>query len=260
MTDLNLIEDQKLWEMDGVERGVRRYRKELQKSLEGGSEAETPPGERMMLHVMGDLVPAVERAQEMASESLNANGRPYAWALPISILSAEKWALIAARTALSFARSERPVTQVALAIANAAKNEVEFQNFKKAEADKAKRETEYVSLYERMSRKMKTFSPRTVRKWMKKCEAFEKAEWSKNEKVQVGSMLAHILVTDTEWFEHRIIATVSRGVVTTTASLVLTERASEFLNLAHAQSELTRPWMLPMLCQPNDWRSTHEAE
>lgn len=259
MTDLNLIEDQKLWEMDGVERGVRRYRKDLQKSLQSGAEAETPPGERMMLAIMKELVPAIEREQENGVAM--REGAPYAWALPLNSLSSEKWALIAARTALSFARSERPLTQVALGIANAGRNEVEFENFKKAEAAKAKRDDDYVSLFDRMSRKMKTFSPRTVRKWMKKCEAFEKAEWSKSEKLQVGSLLAHILVTDVGgWFEHRIISAVSRGVVTTTASLSLTPNALDFLNTQHAQSELTRPWMLPMICQPNDWRSTHEAE
>lgn len=261
-TLLSLREDQKLWEVEAVERGIRRYRNELNKALSIGDEAATPPGTKMMLAIIGHLTEAIERAQVEAETHTESRGVLPAWVLPIKCLSAEKWAYITARTVMSFGRTERPVLQVALAIAAAGKNEKEFENFKKAEDERAGREPGYVSLYDRMARKISTFSPRTVRKWMLKCQQFEKAEWSKQMRLITGSKLIDILVSDDGggWFEKSIDQRVVRGIVTTSYVVRPTKLTREYLDYHHAQSELTRPWMLPMLSPPNDWMLKQEGQ
>ncbi|PCJ57108.1 MAG: hypothetical protein COA65_09885 [Rhodospirillaceae bacterium] len=48
------------WEMEGVNRGVDRYRKAIATSNLG----DTDPGQKMLVEIMSYLVPSVEKAQD----------------------------------------------------------------------------------------------------------------------------------------------------------------------------------------------------
>lgn len=255
-TLLALREEQKLWEVEAVERGVRRYRSALNKTLAGGGEADTGPGQKMMVDIVKHLTPAIERAQEEGGASLTTGqpGAPLAWALPLSLLDAEKWAYITGRTILSSGRDGRPVASLARTIASVGRTEMEFEKLKEAEAKKAKSSEGYVSMVDRMARRMPTFSLRTVKRWMRKCDTYVKEGMTEQVAIQLGSKLVHLAISNGGgWFHHGVVASHDGGRYTTKSVVRLSPTALEYLNYHHAQSELTRPWLTPMLCPPNDW-------
>lgn len=260
---LRLVEDQQRYECEAVERGVRRYRDELRKSIAAGNEADTKPGTRMLLGVMTEIVPQIARFQDEAVEQVRTRqvtgSRATLWAVPILCLSAEKWGLIAARTALSFARQDRVGTQLALAIAGRAKEEREFEMFleaKRAEQKSKKKAGEQVSTFmNRMLAEASNMRPRQAKAFMRKARAVDKLEWSLEQRTHVGILLVETLVAGGGgWFEMTLVTQAKGGRITTERRIRLTQAAQDFFTYHHAQSELTRPWMLPMLCPPNDWR------
>jgi hypothetical protein len=74
-----LIEKQQRWEVEAVDRGVRRYREMLAKAVESDTEAELPPGQKMMLAIIKELTPAVREMQEQAAERWRNGERPFSW-------------------------------------------------------------------------------------------------------------------------------------------------------------------------------------
>jgi hypothetical protein len=179
--------------------------------------------------------------------------------MQIMSLDAEKIALITARTALSFSRQERLVPQLAVAVANRIREQRNFELWQDAEREKVKLAKEAgksaVNLVEVMKRSVKAVDARTVRKWIKKAEEFDKVEWSTEEKIHLGVLLVRLLAErGGGWFAIKNVNSHNKGRITTEQRLVLTDEAREFLAYHHAQSELTRPWLLPMLSPPNPWR------
>lgn len=258
---INAIEEQKAWEVEGVNRGVARYRKEVAKANQKGNEADLPPGERMMVELIGNMAPAInEKVQDALDRIVAGNGASrFPWLLPMLSLTGEQWAYITGRTALSFADRERSATHVALAIAGRGRDQVDLENWKDHEsslkAEAKGRGATHRSVYDEMIRRVKTISPRSARKWMKKCATFERSDWSLETRTHVGNLLLHVLVENGGgWFQFDLVYSTERGRFTSERRLKLTDIAREYLQYHHAQSELTRPWMLPMLCPPNDWR------
>jgi len=254
-----LIEDQQRWECEAVARGVRRYQDNLRKALSAGNEADTPPGMRMMMGVMTEMVPRVAQYQTDAVASMNTRGITRAWAVPVLALSAEKWSLIAARTALSFGRQDRPATQVALAIANRGQEERRFELFieaqRKEAAEKRKAGITQSTFMARMIREAGKMRPRQAQAMMRKAKSFDRLEWPLEQRVHIGMLLINALVEGGGgWFEISMYTRTKGGRIHTERRVALTQAASDYFVYHHAQGELTRPWMLPMLCPPNDWR------
>jgi hypothetical protein len=256
---IRLIEKQQRWEIESVDRGVRRYREMLAKATENDAEADLPPGQKMMVAIIKELVPAIRELQETAAERWRNGERPFSWGMQIMCLEAEKIAVIAARTALSFSRQERLVPQLAVAIANRIREQRNFELWQDVEREKVKKAkeagTSAVNLVDVMKRSVKAVDARTVRKWIKKAEDFDKVEWTTEEKIHLGVLIVRLLAErGGGWFEIRNVSSHNKGRITTEQRLVLSDAAREFIAYHHAQSELTRPWLLPMLCPPNPWR------
>src|SRR6202040_2658924 len=94
---LEAIERQRRWEMESVTRGITRYRE----AVEAASLADTDAGQRMLVDIMSNVVPAIEAAQEEALAGIaRLSGRWPEWWFPIMSLDAHKMAFIAARSAV----------------------------------------------------------------------------------------------------------------------------------------------------------------
>lgn len=256
---LKLIEDQQRYEALAVERGVERYRQHLRDAREQGTEADTPPGMRMMAAVMTELVPAVEAGQAEALEATTKAGEPRAWHFPLLSLSAEKWALITARTCLSAKLEHRLCSTMAFAIARRGRDEREFEMFldqqRQAIKDGRKEGKPVSTFMQTMIRRAEMLAPKQAKAFMKRAAAKDKLDWDKPQRAALGMYLIHLLVTNGGgWFEIQSVGSTMRGTYTTSNYVALTEATKLYLEYHHAQSELTRPWQLPMLCPPNPWR------
>lgn len=260
--DVRRIERQQRLELSAVDRGVARYRQALAEARKEKNEAETGPGNRLISDVLDTLVPAIREEQERTLQALTeskAGNEGYRLAsLAFLSLSPEKLALITARSAFTAKQDFRAATALALQIASRVKLEREWELWGENERVRAK-ETETVNLVELMKSRVKNVRARSVRAWMKWADAVDTLDWSLETKTKLGAHLLNLLVQHGNgWFEFAYVPHSGRGRDFTTKRVVrLTENGRKFLDDAHAQSELTRPWLMPMVAPPKEWK--HEA-
>jgi hypothetical protein len=258
------VEAQQRWETEGVERGIMRYRRTLADAIKQGNEADLQPGQKMMHEIMRNLVPAILASRVEEKAKLQGRGNPSLSRLPLFCLDEHKIALITARCALASARAGRHATSLALLIAQQVRDERNFEIWRSSEAEKAKAEKQRgvpkpIDMYKVMVSRVKEVDARSARAWMKRAQKmardFDKLEWSKEDRVHFGMHMIKLLVEHGGgWFETTLYWVHGKGGPATERHVVLSENAKEYLNLHHAQCELTRPWLLPMICPPNDWR------
>jgi hypothetical protein len=259
MTEAEIIrrrERQLRYELDGVERGIRRYREEALKS----DGMNTPPALDLLRTVLDGLIPAVREAQQEALEGLTnrksvggGGGRNVIWWYPILCLDAEKIAFIVAHTVMSRPRAGKDrntLAQVAKATAERVRQEREFMLWKQAQNEGAGP----VNMAKLMLSSVKKVDPRTARKWMKRGDAFDKVEWTIEEKMRLGVKLVHLLVEHGGGVCTVVLRKIAGGRFKTEHLVELTPLARDFLEKRAGVEELNRPWLLPMLCPPNPWR------
>lgn len=246
------IEAQQRWEIEGVERGVERYRRAV---LEADL-PDTTPGQKLLMTVLRDLISAISAVQTEAHNALRdkKQGRCAPWWIPMLSLDDDKMAVITARTALSIeATSKRTVTAVALAISNHVLLERQFEMWK--DEQRVVEQGGKPNIYKIMQRRVKVFDDRVVRKLLKAEPLGEPLAWTKDVRVQFGRKLIELLVKHGGGFFEAVLVAQTRRVRTTEYVLKLTDKAKEFIAQGHSASELTRPWLLPMICPPAEWRT-----
>jgi hypothetical protein len=263
MTEEELIrrrERQLRYELDGVERGIRRYREFAQQS----DGVDTPPAISLLRTVLDGLIPAVVSAQKEALFGLTVSKRGggatrAVWWYPILCLDAEKIAFIVARTAMSRPRvgmDRNTLTQIARATAERIRQERNFMLWKQAQNEGEGP----VNIAKLMLSSVKKVDPRTAVKWMKKGEEFDKVEWEIEEKVHLGTKLVHLLVEHGGGAFEVVEVPASDGRYRTEHRVQLTPLARQWLAHQESAEELNRPWLLPMLCPPNPWRPVLRPE
>lgn len=260
---LRQIEKQQRWELESVERGINRYR-----ALVADADlADTTPGMQLMGTILNGLIPAIREAQEEAVASITTSraGRRQPWAGPILMLEAEKLAVITARSAMSTEQRTRPsATSLANRIGTEIKQQIEFDRWKAAQnaaAEAARKAGEpWLNHYRLMLSRSKTIDSRAARRWMQKGEAYEKEDWSTATKLHIGGKLLTLLVEHGGGaFEFEMVASTRGRTRSTECQVHLTDLAKQFVASRHAESELTRPWLLPMKCPPKEWKETANA-
>lgn len=262
---LAVIERQRRWEMESVNRGIERYR---EAQAEIASAADTEPGKRMLVDILSGLIPAIEAAQEEALQAITRleRGRWANWWLPILSLDAPKLAFITAQSAINAdVRLNGKATAVAIGIANGVKLQREFELWKENEYAKERSRKEAasaglevpkaVNLYKLMISRVKAIDARTARKWMQKANDFDRIDWDTDTKVAFGSKLLALLVEHGGgYFEIAMIGSGMDRRRTTERRIKLTPIAEAYLSDINEQSELNRPWLLPMLAPPAPWK------
>jgi len=253
------IERQQKLELESVEKGVARYRRDLNKSRHSGTEADTKPGQKMMASVMSSLIPAISKRQEAAVNNYGgkAGSNLLPWHMPILCLRPEKIAYIAARTALSSIHTDRKAASLALGISYRIKEQRNLELWGEAElknVNRAPDDQKPINLYKLMQNRSKDQSPRAIRRWMKLAEDFDKMELTPSQSAHLGMRLLWLLCENGGgWFEMKNVRTTNRGGIQTHKQLFLTETAKEFINHHHSISEISRPWLLPMVAPPAPW-------
>lgn len=255
---LRMIEEQTRLELDSVERGAVRYRREVEKA----DLADTDPGIRMMDTILKGLIPAIQQAQVEALAYLEQPRRTPQWVYPILMLDAERLAVITARSVLTFQRKgevSRSVTNVAIMVAKRVKEQREFDLWKEAQAaaeKAAKAEGRpYVNVFKLMVQSVKKLDQRAVRKWIKKGEQFDREEWPTEIMVHFGWKLLDLLAQHGGGCFEIVLEPIKGKRGRKTERIVrLTPLALDYINKQHAANELTRPWLLPMVSPPKEWR------
>lgn len=121
---------------------------------------------------------------------------------------------------------------------------------KAAEAERKESGADYKhNLHKLMVKRNDRVDERVFAKWSKKAELYARGDWSQATRVRVGMSLLSLLVELDGWFE---VATVRDG-VKTKLMFQLTDVARGWIAQRHTQNEMSRPFLLPMLCEPLDY-------
>lgn len=253
------FERQVAWEREGVEEGKARYERAVAKSAPG----QTPAEMNLATTLMIPLVPAVKKAQAQALDCLKAGGEMARvfredWMIPILYLSPEKLAAITIKSALTeipgIQTLFKQMTTVAFSVANHVKQERDYELWREAQ-----NKSEGTNYYKLMISLVNVVDKRTVSKWMKKGETFDKVGMQPREKVILGSKLLSLMIDASPgYFEVKPVPITSGKKYRTYRCLLPGPAHSKFIKSANSRLEVARPWLLPMVHPPKDWSIVNE--
>ncbi|AMR79422.1 protein of unknown function [Cupriavidus taiwanensis] len=253
---------QREWEHFQVAKGIERYRRSLVRTKRDGSTVakgleETTPGHRIATELIGPMVAAVQEAQKGYAGALQD---PKLCKLPVemtvlSMLPAETIAACAVLTALAVG-NEASYTSVRVNCALRIRHELEYQEWRRAEAEKEAERKELgedgINMFKLMLHRNKgEVNKKVFDKWSKKAGTLIKLEWTHAQKIQVGAAVMDLLVGSNGWFQVWLKS--EGGSKHPKTMFGMTETALALTSALGAQCELQRPFMAPMICEPADY-------
>lgn len=248
------IEAQIRWEVEGVNRGVRRYREENAKLQIGA----TPPGKTAIREVLKGMVKAVEDAQNEVVLR-NKRGHVPPWSVPFLMLDADVLAFLTVNELLNARSRDRAgpsLTSVAMSIANACVKQIEFQTWLEREhaihKEARKRGAPRQSMIERLKREVPKIDAMWWGKWSRRVLKLERVKWSEGLRIAVGTKLIHLAVEHGRgWFE---VVRARRPQNREVFTVQLTDDAKGFLADLDERASVALPINLPMIIPPLSWR------
>lgn len=252
------IEAQTRWEHELVQRGIRRYRASLVDVKEDGrvesrSLKDLEPGQVIATDLIGPMIGRIREEQVRVIEGWEnpthrkvGDGEWVLLSLPAEVLASTT--VLHALSSLS-QRFQTKWTVLCLSLGNRVKDEYDYARWKQAEKQAAKDDPAHLNMAALMEARNKVVDGRVFRKWSKKAAKFSSSRWESSARIHAGSNLLTYLVESNRWFE----VVLEREGVQTTRYLAMTPEGQAFVSDRHAQNELLRPYLLPMICEPLDY-------
>lgn len=252
--DLVLIERQKLWEIDGVRRGVRRFRE----GLRDAGLMSTTAGLSAAQDIVRSMVPEIERMQKTPRPE---RGRDYQWLEIFQLLPADTLAVLTVNTIFAQGDKVRGYDkawgQLALAVASNTRLQVEYEQWEDAEAQRRKEarasKAPYADMRERLRRSTKNVDRKAWSRFKRRMLTLTTEPWSPRLRLIVGTALLTVAVEHGGgWFRAIRIAVPGSG-GKTELRLQLTEPAVAAFEDMLTRNELARPMRVPMIAPPRPW-------
>jgi hypothetical protein len=239
------IEEQKHWELDGVNRGVARVRAEI----DGQKVADSALGSALSQQLVPNLVAEIQSAQKNAElaliESSLSKGRVNPLLYMLLLLPAETLAVITVKRTLSAPPREFTFNQTittASDIDRTVRDQLDYEDWLHEDRQMVER---FFQNYELSPRNLKRLRDRVGRR--------RQERWDKHLGIQFGTLLLELMAkSKPEWF--RIEQARLRG-GRWEYQLVVTETARDALFKLSEQCELSQPAHLPTIIPPADWRA-----
>lgn len=261
------IEAQQRWEIQNIQAGIERYRR----LLEVAPFDTTIPGRKLITEVLGDpdqgfgAVWAIRKMQQDIAEKISSNtGRRTIEAeVVLLMMKPEVLAYVGLKCvlnsnylALRNSQSWVPLTQVEALIGDTIKAQMELEvwmeNQKKVSKAAGKKSLVQIT--------KENFPHLSRKKWAemrRRWYSVPQMTWTTRLKVELGAMLVKALVEDGGgWFAiEKMTGMVSKTHKGRSTILVLgiSEEAREYLSDLNNRLEVTRPYLLPMICPPRPW-------
>lgn len=267
---LPAIDRQKRWEVEGVNRAIRRFREiEADRSLE-----QRTAGRSALRDVAPRLVARIKSAQAEAMDGIaNAGrGRPVPWWWYVGLLPPDQLAVLTAVTALTGVgrvamtgdgkkatlgdgANGAPLLKLSLAVASAVKLQAEFGQWvdseRAKESDAKKKEQTYRNLHEALRRNAKKIDERAVKTWWRRIDKLRSEDWPKPDCIHLGTALLTWLVeAGGGWFEI-VLLPLAGG--KTQRVVRLTDLARRAMEDITNRAESAQAYTMPMLCPPIPW-------
>jgi len=251
-----------LWENQAIDEGVAKYNA----SKEGKTIEANTGGKNLLKQAIPQLILGIEEAWSEVKQSIYSptSGGKDNWIYMIGLVSAEQAAFITLNKALQACSSQdqgregvvRPLTKE---IGKQLRQQVKFENWKESEKiilkehnsicaeGETRRKSKAQHLIEQA--KGQITRPKLAR-WEKKFESYKNIEWGDDE-YNIGAKLLDILVTSCpEFFQYKTIKTRNKQ----ERKFIMTDEAWNTYVLSEETAELQRPFLLPTLIQPREWK------
>lgn len=250
------------WEHHLVDLGIRRYRASLVKEKEDGSLerkalVDTEPGLVIARDLIGPMMERIEAAQYEAIKRMEdpdyKKVTPLDWVL--ATLPADRLAACTVLRAMAYT-DDVHWTQASKSVARAVRDEYDFDRWKQAERAaekerKASGSTEYVpNMFKLMQQRNEKVDARVFKKWSTKAPLFTKTDWEDQAMQQIGTFLLAQMVECNGWYEVGMAYELGKK----KRMLRLTEAGRAFILDRNKQNEMARPYYLPMIHEPRDYR------
>lgn len=242
------IEAQKHWELDGVERGVRRVREEIDNQKVADSKLGSALAQRAVPRLIHELEAAQAEAEAGLAGMAGKRGRVTPWWYMMLMLPADKLAVITVKKVMSFNPREftfnPALTGLASEINNALKDQLDYEDWR-SESKESKADVDRYFEKHRLT-------PRNLKRLRERLDKKREERWDTSGGIQFGVVLLNRLCAAVpDWFS--IESARLRG-GRFEYQLVFSNAAREALFQMSEQCELSQPALMPMICPPADWR------
>ena len=247
------------WEVEGTRRAAERYR-EVAATADPST---LPSGRRLLREVVPLLTEAVKAAQAEAMDAIGAGpkaGRLSGWQWPMQLLAPEKLAVITLTNALRAEQQQggmtSDLTSLAVAIAGAIRDELEFERWMREQvsANKAAweaRDGDHRNVLGAFKARYPNVDRKVWARWRQRVKATRDTQWDKASAVQTGAKLVALLV---EVAPARFYSAMRRLVGgRTQLYLKIDEETLAMMNDIEERAAVRRPALMPMLCPPLPW-------
>ncbi len=259
-------------ELRAVSRGCDRYRADLAANRERDREYDGGPGRSFITRAMTRLIPGLRRlareARQRRQEALRTGNRRIDVDKYLEVCRPDHTAYITIRTVLTVSTATS-LTNMASRVASAVN--ADFRWAQAALLEKARLADGPTGPDDERGTKNRVFlarrrvinlSPRSVRKFLRELDDLETEDWAHADRVKLGLALIQALVDTCPDLFHIVEYQArhkARGLLTH-QSVQLTEAAADTLSRNHALRADQRPWLEPMLCEPDDWEFDPDVE
>jgi len=241
------------WEMEGVRRATERYR-EAALSTDPSS---LPSGQWLLRAIVPGLIEEITQLQAQAEAGLATAGRPSRWWWPIQLLPASHLAVMTVICGINAMRDPSggpsAVTMVSRAIADAARDQLEYQRWVSEQADANKiakaQGWEHVDVLARMRRQYPRMDRRIWKRWRIKVAALRE-QWDQPTQVEFGGALLVALCKAAP--DHFALA-LRRESGRDTSYLRVSPETTERMRDIETRAEVARPLLMPMIISPIPW-------
>lgn len=247
--DIKEIERQVRWEMAGVQRGADRVREQM----ENQTVADSDVGQKIMRRLAPPLVERIREAQKFANETLIGRGNHPPWCWFIVLVKAEELAVITLRAILGAKPRDftfnPPLTSVAMAIGADTQTQIEFESWRIDQKEKDPEDNEFLQY---LNYNRGVVDERSFNRFREKINLKREKKWERRHRLSFGVMLIECLIDAVPDFFS--VETVRIKAGKTEKQIIFSDEAKELIGDLTEQCELSRPMMLPMICQPAEWR------
>lgn len=246
---MDIYERQMKLEEESIGLGIARYKKELEKAVEGNREADLPPGLGLVHRMIDPMSTAMHLwiADVGGSRSV---GKMKSTVMYLSQFDPDMLAVVTAREVINGISMQRRLQKVAMNITAILSDELEYEEMR----------TEAPGLYKTILKQTKTSSSyrhkRTVMLLAKRRIGLPSASLSVQERLKIGLLLIEKLKETTGFFQ---ILNVRKSKTKTFKVMRAEPSVLHWLERAHDGCQVMNPVYLPMLVQPVDWTSPHSG-
>ena len=237
------------WEMEGVRRAEKRYRK----AAEATDAASLPSGQRMLREIVPPLIEAIREAQSEGLEKIG-NGRLCKWCWPIQLLEPDRLAVITVVNALRAVTGPNTETTrlpgVGMALADSIRDEIEYLRWMKEQGKAEPGERDVLDAFKR------TYPApnRAVwSRWRRKVQAARCEPWEKEVQLALGVHLVHLLCKVAP-DRFSVVEEPRAGNVGNVKCLEASQATMELMSDIETRAALARPRLMPMIIPPKPWR------